>query len=118
MRKFWIVKAIIFASLFITGITYAVMSLWNYLVPDLFHGPSIEFPQALGLLVLCKILFHGFGWRGRHPWKHHQWRERMQKKMDEMTPEERARFKEQWQRRCGWRGRWSEPAADEQVKPG
>lgn len=33
-----------------------VMSLWNWLVPALFAGPVLHFWQALGLLVLTRIL--------------------------------------------------------------
>ena len=42
---------------------YGTMHLWNWLVPDLFHGPIISFCQAIGLIVLSKILFGGFPWR-------------------------------------------------------
>jgi hypothetical protein len=37
-----------------------VRLLWNWLVPTLFKGPRIQFGQALGVLILSKILF-GFG---------------------------------------------------------
>jgi hypothetical protein len=40
-----------------------VMRLWNWLLPELFGWPQIGFWQALGLLILCRILlgggFHG-----------------------------------------------------------
>ena len=81
-------------------LTIAVMLLWNAILPDLLGVRHINFWQSLGLLVLCKILFGGFrggpgGFRrGGHPWKN---------KLMEMTPEEREKFKEQWQQR------WSEP---------
>jgi hypothetical protein len=66
---------------------WVVMALWNAEVPLLFAGArAIDYPHALGLLVLSRILFGGFrgggGWgRGRH------WR-----RWDAMTPEERSRF--------------------------
>jgi len=88
--------------------TFIVMLLWNGLIPELFKGPVISFPQALGLLVLSKILFHGFGWRKNH-WRHHDWRKRMQERMNAMTPEERDRFRSQWKQRCGRFGSWDEP---------
>lgn len=43
------------------GFTFVVMWLWNWLVPELFHGPVIGYWQTLGLLILSKILFSGFG---------------------------------------------------------
>ena len=46
--------------------TYAVMRLWNWLVPSLFNGPRLRFVQALGLFFLARLLFAfgGFGGRG------------------------------------------------------
>lgn len=38
---------------------WVVMALWNWLMPDLFGLKRIGYWQAWGLLVLCKILFHG-----------------------------------------------------------
>ena len=34
-----------------------IMWLWNWLVPELFNGPTITFWQSAGLFVLCNILF-------------------------------------------------------------
>lgn len=44
---------------------YAVLLLWNWLMPELFNLRPLTFWQALGLLALCRILFGGFG-RGGH----------------------------------------------------
>ena len=41
--------------------TFAVMWLWNWLVPEVFNGPILSYWQTLGLLVLTKILFSGMG---------------------------------------------------------
>ncbi|MGA3190308.1 MAG: hypothetical protein ABSF22_24650 [Bryobacteraceae bacterium] len=74
-----------------------VMMLWNWLVPALFGGRLITFWQALGVLVLSKILFggfhrgHGFGGRGRV---------RLIDKWERMTPEEREKFKAGMRHRC------------------
>jgi hypothetical protein len=74
-----------------------VMLLWNALLPVLFHFPIISFWQALGLLLLAKILFGNFrgGGRGGH------WKNRMEQKWMSMTPEEKERFKQDWGNRCG-----------------
>jgi hypothetical protein len=67
-----------------------VMLLWNAIVPDLFAGArAIDYLRALGLLLLCRILFGGFrgyggGWHGRRHWGHGRW--------SAMTPEEREQF--------------------------
>jgi hypothetical protein len=76
---------LILAALAVLG--WAVMLLWNAVMPALFvDSRLIDYPHALGLLVLCRILFGGFrgrgGWRGRHHW--HKWAA--------MTDEERARI--------------------------
>ena len=105
MKKFWILK-VVFVAAAILAFGFVVMFLWNALIPDLFKGPVINWPQAMGLLVLSKILFKGFGGRGHH-WRHHQWRERMKEKMDSMTPEEREKFREQWRKRCGGFDKWN-----------
>jgi hypothetical protein len=79
----------------------AVMLLWNSLVPELFHGPRLEYWQGFGLLLLSRILFGGLRGRGWHGhWRQRMWRERW----ENMTPEERARMREHFQRRCGGAG--------------
>ena len=90
-------------------LSFAVMLLWNSLVPELFHGPPLQFWQALGLLLLSRILFGGL--RGRGGW-HGHWRQRMwRERWESMTPEERARLREHFQQRCGRRA----TAAGEQT---
>ena len=79
-------------------LSLAVMLLWNSLVPELFRGPRLEYWQALGLLLLSRILFGGLRGRGWHGhWRQRMWRERW----ENMTPEERERLREHYQRRCG-----------------
>lgn len=98
---------IILGALFVFAFGYLTMWLWNWLVPTLFHGPVITFWQALGLLLLSKILFGGFPKEHKEKktaWKRH-WKERMKMKMEQMTPEEREKMKEQFSR-C-MPGRWS-----------
>ena len=36
---------------------YPVMLLWNWLIPQIFGLPEITFWQAIGLNILCTILF-------------------------------------------------------------
>jgi len=101
-RARWVVKGAAFLLLVIAALAafgWVVMSLWNWLVPALFRGPALQYWQAVGLLVLSRILFGGL--RGRGGW-HGHWRQRMwRERWANMTPEERARMREHFQRRCG-----------------
>ena len=67
MRKkwFWMIPlAIIGIPLFLFIGGEVVMHLWNWLLPPLFGWRLLTFWQALGLLVLCRILFGGLGHQG------------------------------------------------------
>ena len=110
MRRKWIFIAPLAilgmaAFVFIGG--QLVLHLWNWLLPPLFGFPQVTFWQALGLLVLCRILFGGFGWRGSGR-SHVRGRvaermaERMGDRWDAMTPEERERFRVRIRERCGF----------------
>jgi hypothetical protein len=80
-----------------------VMRLWNWLLPTLFGWRQITFWQALGLLLLCRILFGGFGGRGFGRSNiRGRIRERMAERWDRMTPEERERFRQGMAGRCGF----------------
>ncbi len=108
MKRFWIRKVVGIIMIAIVGLFLLgslVMFLWNGLLPVLFHFPLISFWQALGLLLLSKILFGGF--RGAH-WGRHRWKEKMQEKWQRMTPEEREKFKAEWTSRCGSRRRFGQ----------
>jgi hypothetical protein len=101
VRRYWLLKgaaAIVLIPAFVAAVSFVVMLLWNALVPSLFAGPALGFWQAMGLLVLCRILFGGFRGHGRHHgWRHRAWRERWHR----MTPEERDRFRDGMRRWCG-----------------
>jgi hypothetical protein len=84
--------------LLITAVTFVVMGLWNWLTPAVFGWRAITFWQALGILILSKILFGGF--RGR-PGLNREWRHRMMERWAKMTPEEREKFSQSMQGRCG-----------------
>jgi hypothetical protein len=67
------------------------MGLWNWLMPGLFGLKLIGYWQAIGLLILSKILFSGLhGGRGRGGRRLHgmsgRWKQR--------TPEEREKFRQ------------------------
>ena len=58
---------------FITLTIFVVKSLWNALIPILFHGPVLTFWQTVGLFLLSKILLTGVApgphYRGRREWR-------------------------------------------------
>ncbi|MEM8897283.1 MAG: hypothetical protein AAGC85_04230 [Bacteroidota bacterium] len=91
----------------VAGMGFLVMILWNTLIPSLFGGPYLSFLQALGLLILSKILFSGGpcrsrrgGWGAKEKIKHH-WKEKIREKMKHMSPEEREAFKK------SFKGKWN-----------
>lgn len=84
-----------------------VMLLWNWLAPALFGFKEVTFWQALGLLVLCRILFGGFGGGGGGrrsrlgPQIGQRVRERMAERWEQLSPEERERFRQGFPDRSG-----------------
>ncbi|RVT98286.1 hypothetical protein EOD41_18115 [Mucilaginibacter limnophilus] len=80
----------------------AVMLLWNNVLVACVSGiTAVTFWQAMGIFILCKILF-GFGKGGGAPWMRYKDRERFK----HMTPEERIRFRDEMESRmCGWKKR-------------
>jgi hypothetical protein len=97
MKKFLkVLKLAALGGVVVAAVTFVVMSLWNVLMPGIFAVHTISFWQALGLLVLSKILFGGFrpGMRGGP-----RWRRSMRERWEKMTPEERENFKRGM--RCG-----------------
>lgn len=100
-RRRWIfIPLFVIAMVFILGAI--VMYLWNAIIPHIFTslGP-ITYCQAIGLLILSKILFGGFRGRGcgcrRGKFYGRKWKE----KWMSMSEEERAKFKEEWKNRGG-----------------
>ena len=112
MKRYWVLRGMKIALLVIVACAVfglVVMSLWNWLMPALFGWRVITYWQALGLLLLSKILFGGF--RGRGGYRGH-WRRRMMERWEQMTPEEREKFREGMRGRCGhFRPAATEPKA-------
>ncbi|WP_041339863.1 hypothetical protein [Runella slithyformis] len=102
--RFWLFP--FFAAAAALALGAIVKWLWNAILPPLLGVSLISFWQAVGLLVLCRILFGNFGrgsmggnarWRGENkmpggpPWR---------EKWTNLTDEERAKLKEEWRKRC------------------
>lgn len=56
----------VFLVVMVTLIGALVMWLWNWLMPSLFGLPTLTFWQAVGLLVLCRLLVGNIGFGGHH----------------------------------------------------
>lgn len=85
--------AVLFA---VTGI---VMGLWNILLPEILGVKPISYWQAMGILVLSKILFGGFHSK---PGKCSRWKERkLQHRMEQFSEEDKERFRQKMKERFG-----------------
>jgi hypothetical protein len=104
-----VLKAMAMVIVAFTVFGFVVSHLWNYLMPGLFGLHMITFWQAVGLMLLGRLLFGGFrpgrggfGWRGE-----------MMRRWEQMTPEQREKFREGWRGgRCGGGPRAPEPTAN------
>ncbi len=97
--KFHALKMVSIFVLTTAGFSLAVMLLWNALLPAIIGVAVINYWQALGLLVLARILFGGigggrrFGRHGHHG--HHHGFEKnnaLREKWINMSDEERKEF--------------------------
>ena len=88
----------LFIMLGIAGIAlfgWVVMLLWNAVMVAAVGANVVTFWQALGLLVLSRILVGGFG--GGKSRRGNNWRG----KWMSMTPEEKTQFQNEWKQRGG-----------------
>jgi hypothetical protein len=86
---------LLFIPMLVAVLAGLVMLLWNAIVPAVFHSGSLTYLQALGLLILCRILFGSFRFgpgRGGPP-------PHLREKWMNMSEEERQKFKEAWRKR-------------------
>lgn len=92
-RSFWLRRLLFF---FIALLAWAVVVwlLWNALLPDLFDFPTLNYFQALGLLLLTRILFGNLPFSNT-PSRRNHWKEKWMK----MSPEERAEMAERWRQK-------------------
>lgn len=124
-KGFWVLRGLKFVVLgaaFVVAAGFAVMLLWNWLMPAIFGWSTITWVQALGLFALSKILFGGRGhggWGGRgcgggrhHMGRHGHWRKRWEEKWSSMSEEERAKVRAHWGNRCGGKFPMDEPESN------
>ncbi len=96
-RIFHVLRVVAIVIIAFTVFGFVATHLWNYLMPALFGLHPITFWQAVGLIILGRLLFGGFrpGFGGA------PWRRRMMERWEQMTPEEREKFREGMRGRCG-----------------
>jgi hypothetical protein len=95
-------KFFAFALAAALALGFAVMALWNFVIPPLTGWHPLTFVQALALFVLCRLLLGGF--RGRHR------RHGMHARWQQLSPQERDRLRQRFGR-CGSRSGSDAPPA-------
>ena len=96
-------KKCFFIPLIIIGvfvISAIVMLLWNHVVPLIFPLPFITYWQAMGLLLLSRILFGGWSYQRHLDHIGHPHHEAFKEKLMEMSEDEKMKFKNIWKTRC------------------
>jgi hypothetical protein len=78
---------VLFGIVFVGIMGLLTVALWNVLMPAILGLPAIGFWQALGLLLLSRILFGGLG-----GWGHRMRKAHFVRRWKDLTPEERQRF--------------------------
>ena len=90
-RVFTVAKITIFGVVLFFVIGLVVQFLWNWLIPDLIGGTDISFLQAIGVLILCKILFGNTGSRAG---ARNKWRRDFKAKVEKMNAAERSELRD------------------------
>lgn len=88
-RRFILPLVIIVLLLLLSAI---VQYLWNAIMPGLLHTGTLDYPDAVGLLLLCRILFGKLPWGRPHTFGKERWMK--------MDTDQRKRFREEFEQRC------------------
>lgn len=96
--KYLVIPFVIAAVVLIFG--FVVMWLWNAVMPQVFGVTAITYWQAVILLVLSKIFFHG--WHSNHRDKFHdhadlKYRSSLAKWWMCLSDEEKTRLRKSWE---------------------
>lgn len=89
----YVIRFLVLGLIFIALAGFVTMSLWNWLIPTLFNGPTIQFAQALGLMLLGRLLVGGWG-KGHHG--KDGWKARMKARCSGVSEEEKEAFKKRF----------------------
>jgi hypothetical protein len=79
----------------------AVYGLWNGVLAQVVGVKPVTYWQALGILILARILFGGFPRRPGGPFGAPWGRRMMWKRWQSLTPEQRAKMREEMRQRFG-----------------
>ncbi len=90
-RRFRFFPLLIITGIFLLGLV--VMLLWNAILPVVLHAGPLNYWQAVGLLILCRILFGGLGRRFGGPMRGGM---SGKEKWMNMSDEEKEKFRERW----------------------
>ncbi|MCU0417974.1 MAG: hypothetical protein MUE33_12395 [Cytophagaceae bacterium] len=98
----FILKIVCFAAIVLIAIGFGFMYLWNWLMPYIFQLPTISFFQGLGILLLSKLLFSGWGKKccSNGCSTGGFWQQRWKKHTASLSEEEKARLKERIFSKC------------------
>jgi len=97
-RRFFFFPLILIGLFAVSAI---VMLLWNSIIPSISTLLPISYWQAMGLFLLCRILFGGFRFRQHHNRMHRHFENHgFKDRFMDMTDEEKQQFKNQWKQRC------------------
>lgn len=86
IKKYRGFGVLIFLAVFAAATT-VVMLLWNCIIPQIIGWGVITYWQAAGILLLCKLLFGGFG-RSGHKFSREE-RAKFREHISNMSAEER-----------------------------
>lgn len=89
-------KFLLFILIMISVLPAVVMLIWNAVLPEVIGVNQINYWQALGILILSKILFGGFKPGRRRNHKPNKFKE----KFMGMDDKQKLAFKEEWRKRC------------------
>lgn len=92
-----IIKILLFICVPVLIMALPMMWLWNWLVPDIFHGGTITFLQSAGLLLLIRLPLAGMFFR-RH--QHSGAGKCIKAQWRKMNDADKVAFKQQWKSHC------------------
>ncbi len=95
-----IVFFLLVAAIFIAALGGIVMLLWNNILVEVTSVRPLSYWQAIGLLLLARILFGSFRFGPPMNKSSHSKRKYWKEKWMNMSDEEKAAFKEKWKKRC------------------
>ena len=92
MKTLTVLKYVGFGILgfaFVVLVIFGVQALWNWLIPELFNGPVLNFWQTAGLFILSKILLTGVAPGSRHNDHRKDWKKKFQDKCTQKAKEDK-----------------------------